>query len=296
MFRLWPKDVILLGAMAAAVAMVGFAAQSVFPAIAWIVTTAAACAALLIVVLDVYRRLQIQLKEAANEQHEYQRATYHQIEALLSVINTIKPSFPLPATRTWSASPDILNQLCRLVLSRRPTVVFEAGSGISTVIVAHCLRRLGRGRVISLEHDAGFATATRQLLADHELSDIATIVDAPLKEVVLGGQRWKWYDTERIPPIPAIDLLFVDGPPQQTQALARYPAIPVLAHRFAPDCVVVLDDGARPDERTIAERWAQEFGMQAEYLHTEKGAYVISAPTTPTSPKPAWLASTAVAP
>src|ERR687896_2596152 len=183
MFRLCPKDMILLGAIVAAVAIVGFAAQSVAPASAWIVTVAAACGATLFVVLDAYRRLQMQLKEAAREQHAYQRDTYHQTEALLSVINTVKPSFPLPATRTWSASPDILNQLCRLVLSRRPSVVFEAGSGISTVIVAHCLRRLGQGRVVSLEHDPGFAAATRQLLADHDLSDIATIVDAPLKEI-----------------------------------------------------------------------------------------------------------------
>jgi predicted O-methyltransferase YrrM len=294
--RLWAKDLILAGTAASAVALATAVVLWLFPAAVWILTPAVACAALALVVLEVYRRLQIQLKEAAYDQHEYLNATYHQIEALLSVINTIRPSFPLPETRTWSASPDILNHLCRLVLTRQPELVFEAGSGISTLLTAHCLRRIGKGHIVSLEHDRRFGAATRQLLADHGLSDIASIVDAPLKEIALGGQQWLWYDVDRIPPTHPIDLLFVDGPPAQTQPLARYPAVPVLASRLAPGCVVVLDDGARSDERAIAERWATEFEMTSEYLHTEKGAYVMTANASSSVGESARLASTAVAP
>lgn len=296
MLRLWAKDLLMVAAAAAAVIFAGFVARWAFPGGASIVTAGAACAAVAVVVLEVYRRLQLQVKEAAREQYDHLTKTYHQIEALMSVTNTITPSFPLPETRGWSASPDILNQLCRLILTRRPNLVFEVGSGVSTLITAHCLRRVGKGRVVSLDHDPRFAEITRQLLAAHGLSDIATIVDAPLKELTLGGQRWMWYDVDRIPPTPSIDFMFIDGPPVQTQPLARYPAIPVLAPRLAADCVVVLDDGARPDEHAIVDRWTREFGMASEYLHTEKGAFIISTAASSISRQEACLALSVMAP
>ena len=41
-----------------------------------------------------------------------------------------------------------------------------------------------------------------------------------------------------------------------------------------PELMVILDDGARPDERAIAERWKNEYGATAcAYLDLEKGAW-----------------------
>ena len=57
-----------------------------------------------------------------------------------------------------------------------------------------------------------------------------------------------------------IDLVFVDGPPGTTGPLARYPALPVLRDRCAPGARFILDDAARPDERTIINRWTREHG------------------------------------
>jgi hypothetical protein len=33
---------------------------------------------------------------------------------------------------------------------------------------------------------------------------------------------------------------------------------------------------ARPDEKTIAERWNQELGLTSEYLDLEKGAFMFT--------------------
>ena len=37
----------------------------------------------------------------------------------------------------------------------------ETGSGVSTLVIAYGLEKLGRGRVIALDHDAGYAAGTR---------------------------------------------------------------------------------------------------------------------------------------
>jgi predicted O-methyltransferase YrrM len=270
------KDFVALAATTGAVAVVGLLAHRFIGNRGWIPTASVAMAAAALLLLEIYRRLQTQLKEAAREQLAATRVLYDQTAALLSVLNTTRPTFPLPVASTWAASPDLLNKLCALVLARQPEHVFEVGSGVSTLTVAYCLRRLGKGRMTSLESDARFAAATREMLSHHGLIDLVTIVDAPLKDVGIGNERWTWYDEDRIPTTPPIDLLFVDGPHGLTQRLARYPALPVLFGRMSPNSMIILDDGARADETEVASRWAREFGLTSEFLELQKGAYVFT--------------------
>ena len=273
MLRLKKPDLIVVGATGIAVLITGLLARFIDGA--GVVTSSVSAALLVLVVLEAYRRLQIQIKEGAQEVQASIHHSYRQTEALHSMMNTIRPSVPLPLSTTWSAFPDLLNHLCALVLERKPELVFEIGSGISTLTMAYCLRRVGTGRIVSLENEPRYAAATREMLAQHGLSELVTIVDAPITESVIGGERWSWYDLARLPTTRPIDLLFVDGPHGLTQRLARYPAVPVLSTRLAADCVIVLDDGARPDETAIAERWSREFSLHAHYLPLEKGAYVL---------------------
>ena len=201
---------------------------------------------------------------------------YWQLEALVNIVATVQPRVPLPPTRKWAASPDLLRLVMHEVFSRRPSLVMEASSGTSTVIIAYCLQKLGGGKVVALEHDALYAQRTREMIALHGLTDFAQVVDAPLVEHRLKATTWKWYDIARIPVPEGIDMLVVDGPPEATQAMARYPALPLLHQRFAPRSVVIMDDGQRPDEREIASRWASEFEARSStYLELEKGAWVL---------------------
>jgi hypothetical protein len=75
--------------------------------------------------------------------------------------------------------------------------------------------------VYSLEHDPISAAETRAMLADHGLDDWATVIDAPLVPVTLGGETFRWYDDSGLKGLKAIDMLVIDGPPLDTNALAR---------------------------------------------------------------------------
>ncbi|NJK55994.1 MAG: class I SAM-dependent methyltransferase [Pleurocapsa sp. SU_5_0] len=199
-----------------------------------------------------------------------------QIESLFSIFSTLKPQLPLPTTRGWAASPDLLKEIISLIHRQKPQLVVEASSGVSTLIIAYCLQRLGTGKLISLEHESKFAQATQSHLSLHGLDDVATVIYAPLVEVEINGAKWLWYDLTKVKIPEAIDLLIVDGPPGTTQKLARYPAVPMLHEKLSKDAMVMLDDGARADERRIVEQWMAEFKMShSEYLPLEKGAYLI---------------------
>ncbi|MFM2311952.1 MAG: hypothetical protein RLZZ04_1228 [Cyanobacteriota bacterium] len=199
-----------------------------------------------------------------------------QIESLFSIFATLNPQFPLPSTRGWAASPDLLKEIISLIHRQKPQLVVEASSGVSTLIIAYCLQRLGTGKLISLEHEEKFAQLTQNNLSLHGLDDVATVIHAPLVEVEINGTKWLWYDLTKVEIPEAIDLLIVDGPPGTTQKLARYPALPMLHNKLSQDAMVLLDDGARSDEAKIVEQWMEELNMShSEYLPLEKGAYLI---------------------
>ncbi|MCU0319488.1 MAG: class I SAM-dependent methyltransferase [Flavobacteriales bacterium] len=199
---------------------------------------------------------------------------YWQMEALLNVLTTLRPERPLPYTRKWAASPDLLRHVMNVVLDERPSVVVEASSGTSTVLIAHLLKRAGAGMVIALEHDAAYAEQTRKNLRAHGLEAWAEVVHAPLVEHQLDGRTWKWYDLRDLHLPGPIDLVVIDGPPENIQSMARYPAVPLLERWFGKRTTVVLDDGGRPDETAIAERWAKEFkAAEHTYLYLEKGGW-----------------------
>ncbi len=200
---------------------------------------------------------------------------YRQLEALSSLLWTLTPDLPLPRMRGWSASPDFLKELAEIILATQPNLVVEMGSGVSTLVAGYCLRRLGRGKILSLEHDPKHAAATRATLALHDLQEVATVVDAPLTTVNLGGTPWRWYDVAGLSIPGPIDILVVDGPPDTTQALARYPAVPVLHERMHDKTIVLADNANREDEKQVVAMWEKEFGLEPDFIDTEAGACIL---------------------
>jgi Methyltransferase domain len=218
----------------------------------------------LVVLLEVYRRL--------TDESRRRHRDYRQLEPVFSLYFTLKPSLPLPNMAGRTALPDLLKKTTERILSERPSFVMEAGSGVSTLVIAYCLQQLGRGKVISLEHDAKYAAITRDLLSAHRLEEIATIVLAPLKGFELKGQQLLWYDTDCVRIAQPIDLLFIDGPPGHT----RYPALPLLYGHLNNKSTVILDDGYREHEKQVVAMWEEEFShISVEFFNTAKGMYVI---------------------
>jgi predicted O-methyltransferase YrrM len=203
------------------------------------------------------------------------RTGYAQVEDLLALYRAVDPAEPLPRMRDFAAGPELLRFLYEEVARRGGAQVLECGSGTTTVVLAYVSRSVGAGHVTALEHDPHYAAQTRRELESRGLTAWARVVDAPLTDVDLDGEVWRWYEPKAIPHA-EIEVLLVDGPPGATGPQARYPALPILADRLAKQAVVVLDDADRPDERAIASRWAAEFGeFEQEHLQHDRGTTVL---------------------
>ncbi|CAN5591255.1 hypothetical protein BH23CHL8_BH23CHL8_20180 [soil metagenome] len=208
-----------------------------------------------------------------------ERRLFAQLEAMGWLRELLALEHPLPATRHWAASPDLLVELVRIIDRSRPLSVVELGSGVSTIVMAARLKAMGQGRLVALEHEASYAEETRQNLALQGLDDVATVLDAPLADVRVGEAEWRWYSLPEEGLPSSIELLLVDGPPGDTGPLARYPALPQLAPRLAPGATIVMDDADRPDEREAARRWqAERPGLSLRHLPLESGAFVLRLP------------------
>lgn len=178
-----------------------------------------------------------------------------ELQAHASLLHALDPIRPLPQLGGHALSAHRALLLHNLFLEHRPGTIVEFGSGTSTLFAAYFVRSAGSGRVVSFEHDAGYAELTRKLLARHGLEGFAQVVHAPLSEVSVGGETWRWYRVDPAMLPEQVDFLFVDGPPRKTCKLARYPAVPALASRMVKGTVVLLDDAARKDEQEIGRRW-----------------------------------------
>lgn len=235
---------------------------------------------LLVVALEIYRRHNMYLSGAAKALQAFVVAqnnnVLRQIEALLSIYNAVQPLLPLPHTRGSAASPDLLMKIIEIILSKKPRLVVELGSGTSTVIIAYCLKKAGAGQLVSLDHDPYYAKQCQKQISGHALGDIATVILAPLKDVEIGGQVWQWYDIDGLEFKTPIDLLIIDGPPATIQHMARYPALPLLLSRLSSEAIIIMDDGMREDEQKIVNRWKEEVANLVCMRHDmEKGAFVI---------------------
>jgi predicted O-methyltransferase YrrM len=228
---------------------------------------------LMVTQVENYRRIQNMLQQSENN--------YRQIESLFYLYSTMRFHHPLPQMRAWAVSPDFANILISLIRECKPRLVLEAGSGVSTLVTAYTLQEVGEGKVVSLDHDEQFAEMSAANIKKHGLQDIATVINASLKEVAIGDKSWLWYDTEQLRNLGPIDMLIIDGPPGITQRLARYPALPILFHQLSEGAVVLLDDALRTDEREIVKLWLKEFAsFSLEDIDAEKGVAILRRQTS----------------
>jgi len=167
--------------------------------------------------------------------------------------------------------------LVDLVITERPSLVVECGSGASTLWLALAMRRFGvDGRIIALDHDPVFAGKTRDFLARHDVRELAEVRDAPLESFSLDGESYSWYARRAWEDLTGIDLLFVDGPPAATGHQARYPALPLLSGALSPAVTVVLDDLVVPDMQKVLQLWGDAYpDFSCEILPLEKQAAVL---------------------
>ena len=266
--RLTKKDILIILGVFVILLVSGIGSWLWIGASALMVVLIMSSVLMLAAVFEVYRRLVIETDRL--------KRYSQRIEPLLSLFFTIRPQLPLPEIGKWATPPDFLKKLLEITYRNSPELVVETGSGVSTLILAYCLKQIGKGKVITLDHDAKYAAISQDLIAFHGLEEFATVVYAPLIDYEINGEKWLWYDTSHLQFDKPIDLLVVDGPPGYLQKLARYPALPLLYKQLSSDVIVMVDDGARKDEKEMVERWKKDFhDFTQEFLDLEKGAFLL---------------------
>jgi predicted O-methyltransferase YrrM len=190
----------------------------------------------------------------------------------------------LPYTPNWSAEADFIQIIVDACLESKPERILECSSGLTTLMLARCCQINGAGHVISLEDGLQYAENTRNYIDRYDLGDYASVVHAPLQEIVVDGQSYAWYATGAIPET-GIDMLVIDGPSGFIQKHSRYPALPVCYSRLSDSCAVYLDDAAREDEQAIVRLWQIQYqDLKPEYRATTRGCSILSRDGSKTMP------------
>jgi hypothetical protein len=221
----------------------------------------------LTVVFELYRRLDVVQRDLYDD--------VIQLDPLLSVHAMLRLTQPLPAMRGHAMAPDAAVIMISLIRELRPRTIVETGSGVSTLVMGYCLKQLGEGRVVALDHDVSYAEHTDAQVRRHGLTEYATVQYAPLAPVQVHGETHNWYALDRLGGVSAIDLVFDDGPPLGAGAGLRYAALPLLLDKMSERAVYVVNY-VGDEERANLERWLARYRfLTAETLPTRKGMLVL---------------------
>ena len=203
------------------------------------------------------------------------QADLAQTQPLLDLARVLPTRLPLPPMSGYAIAPDFALMLAELIAREEPRVVLETGSGVSTLVIGYALEKLGRGKVVALEHDPAYARETRALIAQHGLGAYAMVVDAPLEPVELGGRSYRWYARRALEDLGEIDLVVDDGPPRCVGDMLRYASLPILAKQLKRDGTFVLDV-VGDEERRVLDRWRTELPeLHHEHVRSKKGNVLI---------------------
>lgn len=172
---------------------------------------------------------------------------------------------PLAAMTSWSVAPEFSWWLYQQLITKQPKKIIELGSGTSTLTIAAALKKNKTGRFLSFEHNHSYFEKTQRLLEECELTEYVDLIYAPLEEVVLENESYRWYSLpydliDHMVGKGELDILLIDGPPAATNKQARYPALPMLRKYCNEETVILLDDAAREEEKEILDRWIKLMG------------------------------------
>jgi hypothetical protein len=182
--------------------------------------------------------------------------------ALSLMHNLVHSGKYLPFTQ-YSLSPYALATVINDIILNRRRRLLEFGAGISTILAARLIRQNGLDATItSVEHDGNWLRLVRDALAEEDLLEYVTFVEAPLAQKFCFGHNLPWYDTDVLDAglQGKYDLVLVDGPPT-LHKLNRYPALPYLHKRLSDRFSFYLDDAGRDGEQGGLRRWESEYGI-----------------------------------
>ncbi|WP_097317188.1 hypothetical protein [Escherichia coli] len=215
------------------------------------------------------------------------------VEAFISIQQYLTHDDCITGFHGWPISPDMGVFLLEKIRERNYDAIIEFGSGVSTLLIAKGLMAFNLFKdnedkcFISFDHDEYYFTNTQSLLAYHGVESMVDLYLTPLKEWSDGTGCYKYYSCEdvlielakRIQDGSKRLLVLVDGPPGNTCANARYPALPFMSHFISNHEIDwVLDDAYRDEEKLTAELWkkywsAENIQFTHDFIKNEKGMF-----------------------
>jgi len=208
-------------------------------------------------------------RRIAKEIEASSRENYRQGEFYSQLLRLLDLDAPIPSTRSWAASPDVLLTLLHHAKQSNPKTILDLGSGMSTLVLA---KSAPAAKVFSIDNSAEYAGKTKEMLSLHKVTN-AEVRVAPL---VAHASGVDWYDLSQLADISDIDLLFIDGPPGSKNDRARHPALAECLSKLSPRAIIVIDDAGRDGEKDLAHEFAKALPKHClEFLSHEKGTAVL---------------------
>ena len=209
------------------------------------------------------------VRRIAKAQKEASWEHYRQSEFYSQLLRLLDLDAPIPSTRSWAASPDVLLTLLHHAKQSNPKTILDLGSGMSTLVLA---KSAPAAKVFSIDNSSEYAGKTKEMLSLHKVIN-AEVRVAPLTAHASGVD---WYDVSQLADISDIDLLFIDGPPGSKNDRARHPALYECLSKLSPRAIVVIDDAGRDGEKDLAHEFAKALPSHSlEFLSHEKGTAVL---------------------
>jgi predicted O-methyltransferase YrrM len=197
-------------------------------------------------------------------------------QSILSIHDTLKADVPLPYMTGWAAEPELIAAILKEIKFNQPEIIFEIGSGTSTILCGMLMKQIDQGHIVSIDHDERYFESNLNELKRYGVSNRVDLFHAPLLAQEIKGKTYNWYDLSKVKMPEKINLVVVDGPPLKTNHQARYPSVPLLYDYLADDAVIILDDASRKDETAIVQRWLDEYpDLKHEFIDSEKGISVL---------------------
>lgn len=192
----------------------------------------------------------------------------------------------LVANTEWAISVEMAQVLEGLVLHLRPSSILEFGAGRSSLVLASALQTCGRGRLTSIEHQPEFAESAFQQVRQYDAVD-ARMLHAPLtlrfsKHGLLHSYTGIGSTLRGRGPF---DMVFIDAPPGH---LGRDSTLLSAAAFLTPSAIVVLDDAARPAEKTAVRRWERSVRVNRLYESDRVGRGIVVLEVQPGVPEFSW--------
>lgn len=196
-----------------------------------------------------------------NDRRQWSRITAKREMRRLGLEDMYKVLHPVSYKPDW---PDLLN-IYKLTRRLKPKVIFEFGSGCSTLIFAKALADNdadghGKGIVYSIETSLPFKQYTERYLPA-ELKPYVEMVHSEMELGEMAGQKVMWHKTI---PDAAPNLVYLDGPDYQDfSSEIEIQVEGIMLEAKAPNDYTILIDG-----RWYTQQFTRE-NLKRRYKVTE---------------------------